>query len=233
MSSTKKAPERLYFAYGSNLSTTQMLQRCPQSTAIGLARLTGWTWIINERGYANIVPKKPLWELEKDTKSISNAYHDHSPDPGAVVYGLVYRLHPNDEDALDRYEGVGSAYEKWTMTIPRTQFWKPLAAENVTSSASASSRRATPMPLIPETKKRLDSSEVVPESNDKIQMLVYIDTDRIEPSKPKDEYIDRMNLGIEEAMEWRLPAGYVNRVLRPSIPPPPKRKRTLSDSVSW
>ena len=41
--SDSEEPERLYFAYGSNLSTTQMQYRCPRSTPVGLAHLKGWT----------------------------------------------------------------------------------------------------------------------------------------------------------------------------------------------
>ncbi|KAL3953574.1 hypothetical protein ACCO45_011530 [Purpureocillium lilacinum] len=55
----EKRHEILYFAYGSNLSTTQMRQRCPFSTPVGLGFLEGWRWIINERGYANVVPMTP------------------------------------------------------------------------------------------------------------------------------------------------------------------------------
>lgn len=46
----------LYFAYGSNLSTTQMALRCPDATPIALGRLAGWEFMINARGFANVVP---------------------------------------------------------------------------------------------------------------------------------------------------------------------------------
>ena len=44
-------------------------------------------WIINDRGYANIIPS-----------------------PGDIIYGLVYELTASDEGSLDRYES--SAYTK-------------------------------------------------------------------------------------------------------------------------
>ena len=46
----------LYFAFGSNLSSTQMRSRCPGAAAVGLAFLPGYDFIINERGFANVVP---------------------------------------------------------------------------------------------------------------------------------------------------------------------------------
>ena len=45
----------LYFAYGSNMWQAQMRTRCPQSLLLGPATLHGYRWIINTRGYANIV----------------------------------------------------------------------------------------------------------------------------------------------------------------------------------
>ncbi|KAM3502387.1 hypothetical protein MY11210_009082 [Beauveria gryllotalpidicola] len=89
--------EVLYFAYGSNLCTAQMRARCPLSTAIGLGFLPGWRWIINSRGYANILPPCPSSTTTTD-------------DDG--VYGLLYLLPPRDEESLDRFEGVPHAYEK-------------------------------------------------------------------------------------------------------------------------
>ncbi|PHH73595.1 hypothetical protein CDD82_5377 [Ophiocordyceps australis] len=83
--------QRLYFAYGSNLSTEQMQERCPGAQALGMGLLQGWQWIINQRGYANIV------------------------EAGArdkVVYGLMYSLPPDDEERLDGFEGVPHAYTK-------------------------------------------------------------------------------------------------------------------------
>ncbi|KAI0106737.1 hypothetical protein F4814DRAFT_68928 [Daldinia grandis] len=154
----------LYFAYGSNLSSVQMRKRCPKSTPVGLAYLSGWTWIINERGYANIV-------------------EDRSQTGG--IYGIVYRLHPNDEPSLDFNEGVPWAYERRFIEV-----------EGLAS---------TPV----------DQEKI----SEKIQVLAYIDFNRTRPSHPRNEYIYRMNNGIEEAMaRWGLPEKYVDSVIRPSIP---------------
>ncbi|KAL8993393.1 MAG: hypothetical protein Q9169_006383 [Polycauliona sp. 2 TL-2023] len=81
-----------YFAYGSNLCLKQMAERCPTSQYIGMARLPHHRWIINRRGYANIVP------------TVFNA--------SDIVYGLVYSLTPEDEEELDFREGVPWAYTK-------------------------------------------------------------------------------------------------------------------------
>jgi gamma-glutamylcyclotransferase len=90
----------IYFGYGSNLWLRQMRQRCPTSEYRGVARLNGFRWIINDRGYANVVQ-------EKDAK----AHH---------VYGLVYSLQPEDEARLDVNEGVPYAYTKEWLEV---EFW--------------------------------------------------------------------------------------------------------------
>lgn len=99
--------EVLYFAYGSNLSTAQMRQRCPYSTPIGLGYLPGWRWIINERGFANIV------QLPAESTAASSS--TQREDEG--VYGLLYLLPPEDEARLDGYEGVPWAYEKFQVEV--------------------------------------------------------------------------------------------------------------------
>ena len=73
----------LYFAYGSNLWRRQMAARCPEHLEIGAGRLDGWRWIITTRGYASIVKSEPDY-----------------------VLGTVYELSLDDEQNLDRFEGV-------------------------------------------------------------------------------------------------------------------------------
>ncbi|TRX89646.1 hypothetical protein FHL15_009396 [Xylaria flabelliformis] len=222
--------ERLYFAYGSNLSTTQMRNRCPSSTPIGLAQLTGWTWIINERGYANIVQneyKSSLQTRDTEDQVETNEGHDSSWDQpweivsGPGVYGLVYRLHPDDEETLDRCEGVGYAYEREVLDVAWVDVSNSGAGQGssaVTTSASVETESTQPAE---KTKKQSHEGTTSVAPGETIQVLVYIDFQRITPSIPKDEYVGRMNLGIKEVTEqWGLPRAYVDEVIRPYIPVP-------------
>lgn len=95
----------VYFGYGSNLWKHQMVQRCPTSAYLGIARLEGYRWIINDRGYANVVeiPAKDDEEKRKDE-----------------VWGLVYSLQEEDERRLDVNEGVPITYTKENIT---TEYW--------------------------------------------------------------------------------------------------------------
>lgn len=99
----------IYFGYGSNLWRSQMEQRCPTSEYLGIARLNDYKWIINERGYANVVQ---IDRHHSDTNT-AKAYEDE-------VWGLVYTLQANDEKRLDRNEGVPFAYTKETIEC---DFW--------------------------------------------------------------------------------------------------------------
>jgi gamma-glutamylcyclotransferase len=104
---TESPSETLYFAYGSNLSTTQMLQRCPSASPVGLAYLHGWEWLINARGYANIV------QVQKLVQRVSGPRDKDF----SCVYGVLYLLQPEDEVMLDKYEGVPLAYQKVVLGV--------------------------------------------------------------------------------------------------------------------
>lgn len=89
-------PKTLYFAYGSNLSPTQMHSRCPLSPlhSTPLATVPAHEWFIGERGYANIRACE-----------------------GKAVVGLLYVMDPRDERGLDAAEGVPWAYERREMDV--------------------------------------------------------------------------------------------------------------------
>jgi gamma-glutamylcyclotransferase len=113
-------------------------------------------WIINDRGYANIIPS-----------------------PGDIVYGLVFELTASDERSLDNYESP--SYKKLYIPID-------LVPKN-----DAVNRRS-------------------------VESLVYVDVERKREREPVEEYIYRMNMGIRDALKEGIPAGYIEKHLRPFIP---------------
>ena len=67
-----------------------MASRCPESRYLGIGRLNGFRWQINERCYANVVA-----------------------DDRHFVDGICYLVSNEDEDGLDMNKGVHiGAYEK-------------------------------------------------------------------------------------------------------------------------
>jgi gamma-glutamylcyclotransferase (GGCT)/AIG2-like uncharacterized protein YtfP len=73
----------LYFAYGTNMSPTQMASRCPGASLVDRAVLRRHRFIFNAHGYGTVVP-----------------------DASADVHGVVWSIEPGDEQALDEYEAV-------------------------------------------------------------------------------------------------------------------------------
>jgi AIG2-like family len=73
----------LHFAYGSNMSRALMRTRCPSATALGVAMLPGWRFVINPDGCGSIAPRS-----------------------GGLVYGVLWRLTPRDLAAVNAYENL-------------------------------------------------------------------------------------------------------------------------------
>ena len=89
---------RLYFAYGSNINLDQMAYRCPDAEVVGPVTLEGYELTFRGRadgsGVANIEPKED-----------------------SVVPGLLWRITPKCEAALDRYEGAPRLYVQQDVTV--------------------------------------------------------------------------------------------------------------------
>lgn len=88
---------RYYFAYGSNMDHSQMAKRCPQAYFVSKASLPGYTGVVDNRGYAPIIPSK------------------NSTFP---FEGVLWKISELDEKELDRYEGVErNTYRKELMRV--------------------------------------------------------------------------------------------------------------------
>jgi len=79
----------LYFAYGSNMLSKQMEQRCPGAKPLATGLLRGWRFLINSRGVASIVT-----------------------DKAGRVWGVVWELTDDHLRSLDGYEGVPDWYRR-------------------------------------------------------------------------------------------------------------------------
>jgi hypothetical protein len=87
----------LYFAYGSNMDREAMRLRCPQSRALGRARLARHRFFIMSSGHASV---KRVQRMD--------------------VHGVLYDLAFGDIAALDRYEETGRGlYQKISQSVLR------------------------------------------------------------------------------------------------------------------
>ena len=107
-----------YFAYGSNLSWTQMQRRCPEARFKCVAAL-------REHRLA-FTRTSERWQ--------GGGVADVAPDSGKVVWGVVYEVSPADLDSLDRFEGFqeGRAANDYTrgriQVLDRGRATRPLEA---------------------------------------------------------------------------------------------------------
>ena len=83
---------RLYVAYGSNLNLSQMARRCPTAEVIGTTVMRNWQLFFC--GVATIRRCK-----------------------GEIVPVLVWSITPDDEVALDAYEGWPRLYRKESVRV--------------------------------------------------------------------------------------------------------------------
>ncbi|KAK7408846.1 hypothetical protein QQX98_008968 [Neonectria punicea] len=189
-------PTKYYFAYGSNLHLRQMKRRCPESKFIGCARLSHHRWQINERGYANVVEAEGQW-----------------------VDGLVYEIDEKDEARLDINEGVSkNAYTKRYMTVLLHRAQSPLyrrpTAWIVDKGGPAKVRQLA---------NEEGHQHVEYPQHWQQDVLVYISLNYILDSKPKEEYVNRINFGINDARALGLGDDYITNCIRPFVPPNQKK----------
>ena len=77
----------LYFAYGSNMDEDQMEHRCPGARLLCKITVPDYTFRIDSRGVASIIPKR-----------------------GAEVTGLLWEIDKYHIQSLDRFEGIKGGY---------------------------------------------------------------------------------------------------------------------------
>ena len=87
-----------YFAYGSNINLEQMAYRCPNAKVVGPVTLEGYELVF--RGTS---PYSGCGSIE--------------PKEGGVVYGLLWKITPQCEQALNRYEGYPRFYNQQQVTV--------------------------------------------------------------------------------------------------------------------
>lgn len=205
-----------YFAYGSNLHLAQMKRRCPNSRLIGLARLPHHRWQINERGYANVVAAEGRW-----------------------VDGLVYEIDRADEARLDVNEGVAKgAYAKELMTVMLCRAPAPLYRRPTAWIVD----RGGPAEVLRLVAAAGDgdgdgggggggSGEGRPRQWQQC-VLVYVSYEYVVDSKPKDEYVRRINSGVADARALGIGYDYISNCIRPFVPPNKKSQNRQNKTTT-
>lgn len=89
------------FAYGSNMLSERLQQRCPSATTRGVAELKGY---------------ELRWH-KKSTDGSGKCDIVETDQDDAVVLGVLYEVAATEKDALDRAEGLGHGYDEMTVTV--------------------------------------------------------------------------------------------------------------------
>lgn len=83
-----------YFAYGSNMLTERLQQRCPSARPRFVAVADCWELAFSKRG--------------QDGSGKATL----APAAGCRVFGVVFDLDQNELSELDRFEGAGKGYDR-------------------------------------------------------------------------------------------------------------------------
>ncbi len=159
---------------------------------MGTALLRGYRFQINERGYANAIQS-----------------------PADVVAGLCYLLTSNDEARLDINEGVAiGAYEKEWLDVEFFTAEAALVGRKVVETIAHDLALESF-----ERRQREGTKGAV--TGERMPALVYASQYYAEEGEPREEYVDRMNLGIADALMLGVSKEYIDTCIRKYIPDRP------------
>lgn len=91
-----RADRFITFAYGSNMPTVRLRERCPSAVPLGVAQLNGYELRWHKRS--------------KDGSGKCDIVSLASPE--AQVLGVLYEIADAEKGALDRAEGLGYGYKE-------------------------------------------------------------------------------------------------------------------------
>jgi len=121
-----------YFAYGSNLDPTQMRQRCPSSQFLCRASLQDYTF-----GFTR-------WSAYRQGGVI-----DIVVKPGAIVWGVLYHLAPEDLPKLDQAEGYELGRSQNAYQPISVQVWPENFPETAIAAFAYEVVDKKPGPILP------------------------------------------------------------------------------------
>ncbi|KAJ6015343.1 hypothetical protein N7540_009934 [Penicillium herquei] len=232
--SSKISRSQYYFAFGSNMSLTQMAERCPGSTFIGKAILRGYEWQINQRHVANIVKVT-------DLASVPTGQAD-------VVEGLVFRITDKDRRTLDRKEGIKlGVYERVALNVslqrhpnfadnktafvrdrlqdgsdaidpPVSYKEKPVESQNTPGDHEdgENAAKSQPKPSVLSKNPPPSVRSPAPEA-ERIEAITYLSTKYADNGLIRREYVQRMENAVSDALKLDVSRDFVERCLEPYI----------------
>ncbi|MGF1620380.1 MAG: gamma-glutamylcyclotransferase family protein [Rhodomicrobiaceae bacterium] len=93
-------PSFIYFAYGSNMLSTRLRERCPSAEPLGLGWISGYSVVFDKEG--------------RDGSGKATLRPDARAD--AAVHGVLYRVAQAEREALDRAEARYDRLDDFAVT---------------------------------------------------------------------------------------------------------------------
>ncbi|TGO66710.1 hypothetical protein BELL_0938g00010 [Botrytis elliptica] len=206
------SPQTLYFAYGSNLSLKQMKTRCPDSTYVGTGVLQNYRWIVNQRGYANIVF---CGDSGDESKSDSNSKSESGEGEGERE-----EEEEEEEEHSKNKKDIKNEHANATTKLPST----PQNPQNPQPTVYG-----LLYTLSPRDETLLDTSEGVPFAYTKISPLITLVSVSPSLGAPTISFLLSLFPGsvsvsgvssAELAFPPLLPSSSFSAPSPPSLPPP-------------
>jgi gamma-glutamylcyclotransferase len=91
------------FAYGSNMLTGRLRERCPSAQPLGVAELPGFAL---------------RWH-KKSKDGSGKCDIVQTGQPGAAVFGVLFAIAREEKSALDKFEGLGNGYDETEISVQR------------------------------------------------------------------------------------------------------------------
>lgn len=186
-----------YFAFGSNMHISQMATRCPSSVFLGSAILENHRFQINERGVANVVPSA-----------------------ADCVEGLVFSVNNEDQNSLDKYEGVKRGlYERQRLKVRLRRIKQPIGLQNPIQGPD---NGAVPALAMSQIMARMSSEDMV------VETLTYVSPRYCRDGPVRQEYVQRMRGATKDAVLLGISRPYVERCVAPIVEGPTMEPEALA-----
>jgi len=88
------------FCYGSNMSSKRIIERCPNSQFIGVAKVSGYRLVFNKKG--------------KDGSGKANLVYTGEDN---LVWGVIWDITDSDKILLDKAEGLNKGYNECKLGV--------------------------------------------------------------------------------------------------------------------
>jgi len=109
----------LNFAYGSNMCSQRLQNRCPSASPVGVGALPGYKLTFHK----------------SSTDGSGKCDIEPTGNPDDCIWGVVFSIEENERTALDQAEGLGYGYEAVSLTVQVAG--KPITVHAYVAAADA------------------------------------------------------------------------------------------------